>query len=328
VSDVPIEPLRVRDYEPGDDHAIAELFRICFGRDRPVEEWRWRFVEAPAARVDLGVLCAGDRVVGHVARAGFVTFVDGRRGLCRQTGDAMVHPGYRGRDGLKRLTQSGSHLPYDLRLHTPNAASIAVSRALGRPRFEASIPQWVRWQPAVVRPVLALLRPRRLRPEPIDDPGPQVDALAEASASFAPCIRVRDARYLRWRWLDQPGTDWQLRSLPDPDSGVRGLVAFGIDPRHDLPRRGRIVDLLARDEAATVALLAAAAHELGRAGCTHVAFDYHDPRPWSRRACYRAGFVRRGHGPVVRGAAQEEWTRPWADRFESWYLTRGDTDLA
>jgi Acetyltransferase (GNAT) domain len=319
-------PLRVRNYRPGDEHAIAELFRVCFGRDRSLDEWRWRFVDAPVA-AHLAVLCDGDRIVGSLSRAGFATFVDHKRAVCRQSGDAMVHPEYRGRNGLALMMEGVAEFSDDLRLHAANEVSAKVGRRRRPLRFETTMPQWVRRQPRFVRPALALLRPRRLRPRPLSDLESDVDALAEASASFAPCIRVRDARYLRWRWLDQPGTDWQLWAVGDLGSGAGGIVVFGVDPRHDPPDRGRVVDLLAPDEATTVALLTVAAEELGRAGCTRVALDYHDPRPWSRRACYRAGFVPRGQGPLLRGGAHEEWTRPWADHPESWYLTRGDTDL-
>jgi Acetyltransferase (GNAT) domain len=320
-------PLRVRSYRPGDEHAIAELFRSCFGRDRPLAEWRWRFVDGPAA-AQLIVLCDGDRIVGSLSRSGFATFVDTKRALCLQSGDAMVHPEYRGCDGLALMMETARSRSFDLSLYAPTEVSARVARRKYSSRFESSpMPQWVRWRPDLVRPLLAVLRPRRLRPQPLSDPGPEVDALAEASALFAPCIRVRDARYLRWRWLDQPGTDWRVWAVGDLAAGTGGIVAFGVDPRHDPPERGRIVDLLARDEPTTVALLVAAADELGRAGCKHVALDYHDPRRWSRRACYRAGFIRRGQGPLMRGGAMQEWTRPWGDHFESWYLTRGDTDL-
>jgi Acetyltransferase (GNAT) domain len=316
----------VRRYRPGDEHAIAELFRICFDRDRPPAEWRWRFLDAPVP-ADHVMLCDGDRVVGSLSQVGFATFVDYRRVVCRQSADAMVDPEYRGRNGLALMMAEQAKFSDDLRLHAVNEASAKVGRRMGRMRFEVLMPQWVRSQPDLVRPLLAVLRPRRLRPRPLSDPGPEVDALAEASASFALCIRVRDAQYLRWRWLDQPGTDWKLWAVGDLAAGTGGIVVFGVDPRHDPPERGRVVDLLAPDEPTTVALLVAAADELGRAGCKHVAFDYHDPRRWSRRACYRAGFIRRGRGPLIRGGATTEWTRPWADQFESWYLTRGDTDL-
>lgn len=318
--------LTVREYRAGDEHEIAKLYALCFGRDRPIEEFRWRFFEAPVERVDILVLCAGGRVVGSSARAGFPAFVNGRRAVCRVTGDAMVHPDFRGRQGLAMLTEAGTDLPYDLSLYTPNEGSIKVVARLGRRRFRTPITQWVRWGGLPIRIASTVVPRRRLRVTPLAELGTEVDALAKTAATFAPCIRIRDARYLRWRWLEQPHTEWEIWGTRD-GSRLTGIVVFGIDRRHDPGWHGRIVDVLAADAASLRAQLLVAGSVLGRRGCRIVSFDYSDPRPWSRRAPYLAGFLRRGEGPVFSGRGQQAWTQPWADRFESWYLTRGDSDL-
>ena len=323
-----VTELGVRDYRLGDEHAIAELFTICFGRTRSMEEWRWRFADPPTERVDIRVLCdPSGRIVGHIATVGFATSVDGRKTVCRLTGDLMVHPDFRGRKGVELLVDSGRDLPYDLRLDTPTEGPRKVGERRGILRFHAPLRQWVRWQGMPIRAVSELARPLRTRVEPLLDPGAEVDALAEASAEFAPCIRMRTARYLRWRWLEQPDVDWQLWAARNRAGVLRGVVAFGLDLRRDSARHGRVVDLLARDAESSRVLLMAAARELGHRGCRIISFAYQDPRPWSLRACYLAGFLPRGQGPLFSGGAQQEWTRPLADRFESWYLTLGDTDL-
>ena len=322
-------PLTVRPFEPGDEHAINDLFARTFGRKRSLEEWRWRFEEAPIARRDISVLCFDGRVVGHVGRVGYPTFVNGRRAVCRVSGDMMVDPDFRGRGGFGLLLEDGADQPYDVRLHSPNeVARFLWSRmALSRPSL--TMTQWVRWQPPILAPLWRFRRrwARDLRVELLTDPGEEVDEMAEASALWAPVIRVRDARYLRWRWLDQPGTDWRLLAARSADGRLRGVVAYGVDPWAEAPT-GRIVDLLAGDRATTTALLAASADALARRRLTRVAFAYEDPRPWSARACVTAGFIRRGTGPDVAGACWSDCTRPAADTPSDWYLPLGDTDLA
>ena len=106
-------------------------------------------------------------------------------------------------------------------------------------------------------------------------------------------------------------------------------MASGVDPRRDPSGRGRIVDILAANASATKALLSAAAERLRRDHACHVvAFDYLDPRPWARRACFAAGFLRRASVIQAVAAGTKRWSHPVADDPANWYLTRADTDLA
>ncbi len=91
---------------------------------------------------------------------------------------------------------------------------------------------------------------------------------------------------------------------------------------------GVVADVLARNAAALRALLLDAARGLAAIGCPSVTLDYLDPRPWTRRALYRAGFLpHRGGINIVCGSLSERAGNVPEQR-ESWYLTRGDTDLA
>lgn len=319
--------MHVRDYRPGDETAIADLFRTCFNRDRSLDEWRWRYVDAPVERVDIHILCSDDEVVGHLGGVGYPTFVNAQRMVCRLPGDAMVRPDHRGRRGYHMLLEAMRQLPYDLRIVFPNDATVRQQLPRGDYTFIDTLPQWLTWRTRPVDAALRFIARTRLTLEPMDEPGPDVDALGEDSRHFAACIRVRDARYVRWRWLDHPAGDWRIIAARDRGAGLRGFVVFGVDAHHDDGRLGRIVDILVRDAVATRALLHAAAHELSSRGCSLIALDYQDPRPWSKRACYLSGFVRRGSGPTVAGKALTERARPWGDSLASWYVTRGDTDL-
>ena len=320
--------LTPREYLPGDEHVIGELFRAVFGRDRSIAEWRWRFVDGPAENVQIHVFEADDKVVGHTASVGFPTFVDGERVLCRQSGDGMVLPEYQKHGGFSRFLREQDESQWDV-TQTFSTERSARGVMSVRKRWYGKTTQWVRAHDGPGRAFAEtadLLRPRR----PVGvlpDPGTDIDELAARSARFAPCIRIRDGRYLRWRWLDQPGPDFQLLAARTPGGELRGVAAFGIDTRCDPPWRGRVVDLLADTATATTALLIAAARALEVVGCTRVCFDYHDPRPWSRAACYRAGFAPRGEGLITIGGSTSSG-RESADRFENWYLTRGDSDYS
>jgi GNAT superfamily N-acetyltransferase len=78
----------------------------------------------------------------------------------------------------------------------------------------------------------ALLRVRSIRREglPLVEPAPMVDAAFDilwrsASASTA-VTTVRDAAYVRWRFLELPGCDQELLTARDPSGALRGYVAL------------------------------------------------------------------------------------------------------
>ena len=167
-----------------------------------------------------------------------------------------------------------------------------------------------------------------MKVEDLAIPSPEVDDLARESASFAPCIRVRDSAYLRWHWLEQPGEGWRIRAVRDADGGLSGFAVSGTRLQSGYSyRHGVIADLLARDAETTRALLLDAWSELVGSGCQSVSCDYLDPRTWSRRAMFRSGFRPRPPGPLVACGSLSSAAGTEVARLDSWYLTHGDTDI-
>ena len=349
VEGVPYAPRR---YRREDEEAVLELLAEAFGTPPDPERWRWQVEGPPTGGSRSWVLERDRAAIAHAGLHVFASFVDGESHPTILLTDLAVRR--KGRPGrFAELLAStfarlnSSELPLII-FPIDSLVRYAARRGfhdLGR------IPQWVRWlkpagfvasrgtrlarvlAPAVPPALAATARlggGGRLRVEALVDPGAEVDELAAESARYARCIRTRDAAYLRWRWLEQPGSGWRLLAARDRDGGLRGVAAVGADPgaEHGGASLGRISDLLARDAAATTALLRAAVAELRRAGCSIAVLDYLDPRPWARSACRRAGFVERGIGPsIATGGTALPPSHPARWR-ESWYLTRGDSDLA
>jgi hypothetical protein len=337
---------RLRAYVPGDEDAIQQMFQDVFGRARTPEEWRWRFLEGPDGPAAIHVLEESGRLVGHIAHVPFRAWVDGRRLRLGHGGDTMVVAASRGRGGMKALVEGflAADHGFDLRLNFPTDQAAGLMQRYGGGRLLGRIPKWVRlldrprqlaW-PARLLPGRALRayaavasRPLpRLAVEPLRELGPAVDELARASAGFARCIRIRDAAYLRWRWLEQPGAAWQLTAARDSAGALRGLAVWGTKEDEVHGRRGLVVDLLAADAESTRALLLAASRALREQGCDRVVCDCADPRPWVRRAFLRAGFLPAGGDINVVCGSLSAGTGPVPERLDAWYLTRGDTDLA
>ncbi len=336
--------LRARMYAPGDERAILRIFERVFGHRRSIEEWRWQFQQAPDGPAVILVLEHDRTPVGHLAYVGFAVSVDGRPARLARGCDMMVLPEFRGLGGtgsLLRFFLEHDH-GFDMRMGFPTDQTVALLKRYGGGSLLGRLPSWVRLleRPGefgtagrmaagtLVRLQGWLASPPspRVEVQPLEELGPEVDELAEASMSFAPCIRIRDSAYLRWRWLEKPGSEWTILGARE-EGQLRGFVVSGVEA---LPagRRGRVVEVVAHDATVLHALLLESVRHLASAGCTRVDCDYHDPRHWTRRAFLRAGFVRRPGDLKVDCRALSSRVGTLPQRLESWYLTRGDTNLA
>jgi hypothetical protein len=334
--------LTVRAYRPGDEQGIQAAFEAVFERKRSLEEWRWRFQEPPAGPGIVHVLESEGAIVGHFAHVLMPTWVDGQRVLLGQGGDTMTLPECRGRGGMRSLVEAALSQPaYDLRMNFPSAMAEPLFVRYGAGRVVGMLPTWVRRHrlthdlPAPARPFARAAlaagsfaadhpRPRQIV-EPLVELGAEVDELAAASASFARCIRIRDAAYLRWRWLEQPDARWEIRAARTADGRLAGISVLGLEAAAH-GRTGWINDLLAPDGPTLRALLVDGVRTLVAQGASSVHCQYLDPRPWARQVFLRSGFLPSGEGNsfICRTLSPVAGDAP--DRVESWYLTRSDTE--
>jgi len=77
----------------------------------------------------------------------------------------------------------------------------------------------------------------------VEDPGPEVLALWERCASDWEVSCVRDADYLRWRFLENPRRRYTVLAVPEADGALAGLCVVGLDEVHSEGARA-LVDWL------------------------------------------------------------------------------------
>jgi GNAT superfamily N-acetyltransferase len=343
--------VEVRGSDPGDEPRLLELFEVSFGQRRTLRDWRWRYDDAPQP-ADTHVLTVDGRVMGFVGLLWFDAWVDGRRALLSRGGDLMIDPEIRGTGLNTALVDPINEClaRADVSCGFPGGATMRVAEKAGWAMDVAGcLPQWVRWQSghavhadatwiprlagaigaaAFRLPSVVLARARRRRPvadvdlASFDRWASAFDDLAAASREFATAVVVRDARHIRWRWLDRPGPAWHMTVVPRPEtSGIDGFVVYGARAG-----QGRIVDLLASDAAAMQSLVLAAIDRLSREGVDRILFELADPRSWSARVLRRCGFMRRGHGPTMTVTPRAPWMPESVRDLRTWYVTFGDTD--
>jgi hypothetical protein len=324
--------------------AIAIGMDEAFPADR-TEDWvRWRFFDRPDPESRSWVVdVPGEGIVGHLAAEAQPAWIDGRREVVYTGSFLYVTPGWRGRGVLEALSRASAELRGSRWLNFPFDRSVpAVHRFLRRDRPAADrMPQWVRWHTgaavcrssgvpgaAALRPVAALAvsanqriarrRCRALAVRPGPGPADAHDELARRSAGFARAVRIRDWRWVEWRWL----RDLEPVTLAHVvgEHGLEGYVAWRRNPVTDV---AQVVDLLAGTSAAVAALVRHAADELGAVGAERVVVDIADGRAETRTGLRTAGFLPRGVGPPI-VAHEPPGMEPLAP--EDWYLTLADTD--
>jgi len=143
------------------------------------------------------------------------------------------------------------------------------------------------------------------------------------------CAIVRDASYLNWKYVEQPGLQFRRLELREDDQ-VRGVCVWTIhepDANHAY-RRGWVVDCLVGhdDTAAVTALLEGVAVDAVREGVDVLEFDLLSDG--LAQLLRRTGWLRRGRTRqllvCVHGVADDIAARMRSPR--AWYLTRGDSD--
>ncbi|MDP3936633.1 MAG: GNAT family N-acetyltransferase [Deltaproteobacteria bacterium] len=293
----------------------------------------------------------GGTIVASLGRMPVRFSVRGEPMLMRYSHDLLVDPAYRGQKLAQRLVSEVAersdspvgglwmnapsyaiHLRCGWRGMPPARSQMRVLDAaafLGR----RMAPGLARLAAAPARGLLAIASPDAWGSGPAGyevseegEPGVDADALWSEVAPRLGVAAVRDAAYLRWRFVEAPHAQYTLLQVRR-EGALRGHAALRL-PLPEAPDSSAvIVDLLAcPSEPRAITALARAALALARArGATSLmAFTTLPP---FRRALARLGFLRapRPQTFVLSNLENSTHARAIADA-SSWYLTFTDSD--
>jgi FkbH-like protein len=344
-------------YQPAD---AGDVFAFCAQawphrrQDLIEPRWRWMF-EASAARLgqppQVWLYRDGGRVVGHNGSIPVALRIAGDE---RRTGwlvDTMVLPEYRDRAvGPQLMNAAHDDLPFalslgqteqmrsiQLRLGWKQVAPLQTAQLLIRPErvLKGKLPG-----PAALaagwglRASSALRDIARARPEvsvrEIAEFGAPHSALWEAMAAGVTCAVRRDASYLNWKYVAQPGQDFlRLEILRAGELRAVAVCMFR-EPDDDYKyRRAFLLDLVAPldDEPLLISSLHAVAQAVADRGadalsCLHVGARL-------TAALRRGGFHIREPERflLVLPEGLDERQRTAVTSADSWFVTHGDSDI-
>lgn len=304
----------IRDYQPGDEDAIAGLFATVFGQRMTTEQWRWKYTGAGATPVAKLAFDATGRLVGHAGAIPLRGWRQGQPWPFFQVCDVMIHPDARGRLGDRNLfTRLARELLAGLAARAPEALAYGFP---GQRPFRLG--KYVRVYGeveracAIERSVERGLR-LRLNARPLEWTDKRLDRLWAQRANDHALALVRDQAYLRWRYATHPFHAYQLLGL---FLGTH-LLGWAVTRRREA--RLLAVDLLIHRRWLRLALAALdwvaavdGAHEV----------EIWLPHGWREAAGQRAT-------PTEVVVANMTWAlrTPTAEVRETLYYTMGDLDI-
>lgn len=199
---------------PAELSAVLTLFKTVYRYELDEAFYRWRFLENPFGSGLVSLLWDGPTLAGHYAIAAMRAW-SGEELLTGQSMTTMTHPDYRNRgvftmladDLYQRMERSG----YGMVWGFPNTQShYGFITKLG-------------WHDVAVMftmtRILADVEPAGAEIEELSDIG-AIDHLWERSREGRFFFACRDARYLSWRYRDNPNVQYRLMALRDAASDV------------------------------------------------------------------------------------------------------------
>ncbi|MBL8694282.1 MAG: GNAT family N-acetyltransferase [Planctomycetes bacterium] len=327
-----------RDYRPGDEARILECFQRVFdvgtpeARLRTLEHWRWQFERNPTQqfRILLAVdESAGGRVVAQYAGVPMRMFDRGERTIATQAVDSMVDPAYRRglkRPGLFATLGAQWYAKWIRRDQDRLAYGIPVPQAwrIGNALLRYEI---VRTQPILYREACwPLLTGRGVEVRAIDSPGAEFDELFQRLAPDLRYLTVRDASFLRWRFLDHPTFRYTIFGAFE-GARLRGYVVARVGD-WIVPSNTILVDWLVPggDIDAARELLRAVDGLRARSASPCLSLLLPDSNPWYRDLQLEGFLLAPSDYMTVVVASGAAYSPPVLRR--EWYHTLADFDIA
>ena len=234
------ERFLVRAGGPDDVASILEACRRCTGAAPSLAEWSWAFERNPAGSRTNVVLDAGGTLVAHFATRSHRVVVDGEE--CRF--GQVAHP------FADSNVDPDPHAPHLL----VEAARDLLSGGAGGGDLVSYVQSgpgtWARWEVVKRHLRFELLRmqsrlvraagpareelPRRFGGLEVDlrlreGPRDEVRELYDRAREPLFASQVRDTAFLRWRFLERPGVDYDMLFVRDAGGALLGYAAARIE---------------------------------------------------------------------------------------------------
>ncbi|MDC3416704.1 GNAT family N-acetyltransferase [Aquibacillus salsiterrae] len=273
-----VAKMGIRMYKAGDEGQIQALFTKVFNKQRSMEEWQWKYINAPGKDNPwILVFEEKEAILGHIALWVFEVYVDGEMKKAGLRIDTMVDPAARGKGIYRELNEA--------MIEKAKASGISILHGFPAPKAKELLLQYTDgvyvtdisryymvlepWKIAatitkIIKPFTildGLYRMYRLRKvklhlptgylfEAVEQCDARFDVLADKTKMLKPVMMKRDASYLNWRYVKRPGHNYTIFTLVK-DEELQGYIVVKKETMKKKTGElslGYVVDWLAIDD--------------------------------------------------------------------------------
>ncbi len=219
------ENIVCRMYEEGDEHGIVKLFNSVFSREMTLREWEWKYRAHGNKRICSVVLeDKGTGIIGHYGGLPLRMIYDGEEVIGIEAVDTMIHQRYRSYVRFKDMYNLFmDELIKDSKIFFGFSPERVIKLAVDRLGiyekveniFEANTD--VRFHNVPARFLYSLL--------PIDFDDERIDDLWDNAKHQFRLAVIKDRRYLKWRYRDNPLFTYEIWGLKKRWSGQIQAIA-------------------------------------------------------------------------------------------------------
>lgn len=228
------QAIDVRVADAGDADALLDLHRRGFASEWQPRHWRWRYVDNPLRRTTIvGAFAAPGNCLASFCGVPLPCRFGDRTELVNLGGDVVLHP-------KLRQTVAGGRLLLRVATHFLASFCGGPTRMIfgfPQPGLCRVLTEHCGFQ--VLHDVVVLVRTaaadRAAPGEPaareLDGLPPDLDDLSARWQQQGHSGVVRDARYLRWRYVDNPHAAYRFFAVRSGSGGLRGFSVLRPDAR-------------------------------------------------------------------------------------------------
>ncbi len=247
-----IEEIQIRNYQPGDENAICDLFERVFGKPmgktESLRHWQWEFLENPVKGLLIKLAWDKNKLVGQYAASPMLMYADRRNITAALSKDTMTDPLYGGlgifRDTAGALfseqTNAGEGFIYGF----PNGNSIhgfinglqwrklmptpvhirllRITKSFWQRISKSEQPSSIKGKGSLshLESFLLKLKSARYKLRLEREFGDWADELWQRCRDQHRLWVIRDKNYLNWRYVNKPENEYNIVSVWKNDTPV------------------------------------------------------------------------------------------------------------
>ncbi|MBN2167804.1 MAG: GNAT family N-acetyltransferase [Actinobacteria bacterium] len=242
--------MHIREFRPGDEYQIADLFKASFKRKLDLDEWRWRYVENPFGQGIIRLMYDNETLAGHYAVIPMALLINGKVRKAALSMTTMTHPDYFKRGIFTRLASEVYDYCRDTGIKAvfgfPNSNSYhGLTNKLLWHGF-GNVSGWAANSKSAEKEGDSGLTFSELHESSV---GQLIEMELLAQEAKMTMIH-RTPEFFKWRYFQKPGNEYDVFEVRNALSDLEGIVVLKTfrGTKGEEEAKGHIIDLLAPEK--------------------------------------------------------------------------------